>query len=96
MGKHVEKYPEPKNNNFKRIVPSNIAGGKRAKLGDFPHMALLGYETFTNSRGKKIKSYDGEIAQMLFLAIYLQVVINFYLEILDVTSGRQTVEVVVH
>ena len=58
MGKHVEKYPEPKNNNFKRIVPSNIAGGKRAKLGDFPHMALLGYETFTNSRGKEIKSYD--------------------------------------
>ena len=41
-----------------RATLSNIVGGKRAKLGDYPYMALLGYETFINSDGKEIKSYD--------------------------------------
>ena len=41
-----------------RIQFSNIAGGKRAKLGEFPYMALLGYEFLNNSDGKMVKSYD--------------------------------------
>ena len=35
-----------------RNVLSNIVGGKRAKLGDFPYMALLG----------KISPIDGKIS----------------------------------
>jgi len=41
-----------------RTTLTNIVGGKKAKRGDFPYMALLGYATFTNSEGKSIKSYD--------------------------------------
>lgn len=41
-----------------RTQLTNIVGGKVAKLGDYPYMALLGYQTFTSSEGKEIKSYD--------------------------------------
>ena len=32
-----------------RIGGENIVGGKRAKKGDFPYMALIGYESTAES-----------------------------------------------
>ena len=42
----------------KRVDSANIVGGKRAKPGDFPYMALIGYGTTTNQKGETVTSYN--------------------------------------
>ena len=41
--KFVDLYPE---NSWKHVESSIIVGGSITKLGDFPYMALLGYDVF--------------------------------------------------
>jgi hypothetical protein len=41
-----------------RVELANIVGGTRAKPGDFPYMALIGYGNITNSKGETIISYN--------------------------------------